>query len=309
MRISGTFVDEISHDIPHQNWGAKEWDADFSNMHALGIDTVIMIRAGYRKFLTYPSPFLIKQQACFSPKMDLVKLFIELAEKYGMTFYFGTYDSGKYWDTGDMNYEVALNIKVIKEAYDRYGKSTAFGGWYLSTELSRKTKGSVEAISRLGRCCKDVSGGLPVLISPWIDGKKAVSAQSSDLTKVHSISAEKHMSEWNEIFDGIKNDIDIVAFQDGHVEYDQLEQYQQINRILAEKHGLISWTNTESFDRDMPIKFLPIKFEKLLLKLEAAEKAQCKKAITFEFSHFMSPQSSYKQAHHLYNRYREYFQL
>ena len=31
------------------------------------------------------------------------------------------------------------------------------------------------------------------------------------------------------------------------------------------------------------------------------------KAITFEFSHFMSPQSAYLQAGHLYNRYREYF--
>jgi methyl coenzyme M reductase gamma subunit len=29
--------------------------------------------------------------------------------------------------------------------------------------------------------------------------------------------------------------------------------------------------------------------------------------ITFEFSHFMSPQSAYSQAGHLYNRYREYF--
>ena len=30
-------------------------------------------------------------------------------------------------------------------------------------------------------------------------------------------------------------------------------------------------------------------------------------AITFEFSHFLSPQSSYTSAHHLFNRYREYF--
>jgi hypothetical protein len=68
------------------------------------------------------------------------------------------------------------------------------------------------------------------------------------------------------------------------------------------------WTNAESFDRDMPIKFFPIKFEKLKLKLDAARKAGYDKAITFEFSHFMSPQSSYVQAHHLYNRYLEYSQ-
>lgn len=29
LPITGTFLDEISHDIPHQNWGEKEWDLDF----------------------------------------------------------------------------------------------------------------------------------------------------------------------------------------------------------------------------------------------------------------------------------------
>ena len=48
LKITGTFLDEISHDIPHQNWGMKEWDQDFQHMKAIGIDTVIMIRSGYR---------------------------------------------------------------------------------------------------------------------------------------------------------------------------------------------------------------------------------------------------------------------
>ena len=52
LRITGTFLDEISHDIPHQNWGEKEWDQDFAYMKAIGIDTVIDIRCGYRKFIT-----------------------------------------------------------------------------------------------------------------------------------------------------------------------------------------------------------------------------------------------------------------
>ena len=64
-----------------------------------------------------------------------------------------------------------------------------------------------------------------------------------------------------------------------------------------------------SFDRDMPIKFLPIKFDKLRMKLEAAARQKYDKAITFEFSHFMSPQSAYLQAGHLYDRYKEYFEI
>ena len=157
LRITGTFLDEISHDNPHQNWGAREWDRDFQYMKAIGIDTVIMIRSGYRKFITYPSKYLMSQ-GCYMPSVDLLDLFLRLADKYGMKFYFGLYDSGNYCDTGDM-----------------------------------------------------------------------------------------------------------------------------------------------------PIKFFPIKFDKLRLKLEAAKRCGYDKAITFEFSHFMSPQSAYQQAGHLYNRYREYF--
>jgi hypothetical protein len=147
---------------------------------------------------------------------------------------------------------------------------------------------------------------LPTLISPWIDGKKAVMASSSQLSKEDAVSLEQHEKEWSEIFDGIKEAVDAVAFQDGHIDYNQLEDFLRINKKLADQYGLQCWTNAESFDRDMPIKFLPIKFEKLRLKLEAALKAGYDKAITFEFSHFMSPQSMYPSAHHLYNRYREY---
>ncbi|WP_343487498.1 DUF4434 domain-containing protein [Allomuricauda sp. d1] len=307
MQITGTFLDEISHDIPHQNWGEKEWNADFAHMKKIGIDTVVLIRAGYKRFLAYPSKYLIGKNDCFEPQVDMVRLFLELAEKYGMTFFFGTYDSGKYWETGDMRYEIDANLHVIEEVYKTYGHYKSFGGWYLSLELSRKTKGVVESITKLGNQCKAISNGLPVLISPWIDGKKAVMAASKQITKDNSISLKAHEREWDEIFDGIKNSIDIVAFQDGHVDYNDLEHYLRLNKTLAEKYGLQSWSNSESFDRDMPIKFLPIKWEKLLFKLEAAKRAGCEKAITFEFSHFMSPQSAYLQAGHLYNRYMEHF--
>ncbi|MFN5136471.1 MAG: DUF4434 domain-containing protein [Chitinophagaceae bacterium] len=308
MLITGTFIDEISHDIPHQNWGAKEWEQDFQHMAAMGIDTVIMIRSGYRRFITYPSAYLIKQ-GCFQPPVDLLELFLTLADKYGMDFYFGLYDSGKYWDTGDMNHEIEHNKFVIDEVWQQYGHHKSFKGWYLSMEISRKTKGAIEAFSSLGKQCKEISNGLSTFISPWIDGKKAVMAASSIISKEQTVSLKEHETEWNEIFDGIKDVVDAVAFQDGHVDYHELYDYLVINKQLATKHGLQSWTNCESFDRDMPIKFLPIKFEKLKLKLEAAKKAGYDKAITFEFSHFMSPQSMYTSAHHLYNRYIEYQNL
>ena len=306
MQITGTFIDEISHDIPHQNWGEEEWEQDFKHMVAAGIDTVILIRAGYRKFLTYPSSYLMNKYGCFKPPVDLVDLFLSLADKYNLNFYFGLYDSGHYWDTGDLTHEIEDNKFVIEEVWKQYGHHPSFKGWYLSMEISRKTIGATEAFRSLGTMCKAVSNNLPTFISPWIDGKKAVLAASSDLDKKDSVSVAEHEKEWNEIFSGLQGAVDAVAFQDGHIDYTELDTFFSVNKKLADQYGLQCWTNAESFDRDMPIKFLPIKFEKLKLKLEAAKRAGYHKAITFEFSHFMSPQSAYIQAHHLYNRYQEY---
>ncbi len=307
MRITGTFLDEISHDIPHQNWGEEEWRRDFAAMKAIGIDTVILIRCGHDRWMTYPSDVLAEAESCRVPPVDLVDMFLRLAEEHAMTFWFGTYDSGRYWGAGDFEREVSLGRRVIDEAWQRYGDSDAFGGWYISLEVSRRITGIIETYASLARHCKEVSGGLPTLISPYVDGPKAVRASGAALAKADPVSIDTHRAEWAEIMSGIAGAVDIVAFQDGHIDYEHLPDFLSANKQLAEASGLECWTNAESFDRDMPIKFLPIKWEKLLLKLAAAEAAGYEKALTFEFSHFMSPNSCYPQAHGLYRRYCEHF--
>lgn len=306
MKFKGTFLDEISHDIPHQNWGEAEWDKDFWYMKAAGIDTVILIRSGYRRWQTFPSEVLTRREGCYTPPVDLVDMFLRLSDKWGMKFFFGLYDSGKYWDRGDYAAEVELNKEVIDEVWKKYGHFASFGGWYISQECSRKTGKIVDLYASLGRYCKEVSGGLPTMISPYIDGSKNISQYTSATQKEGAVSLTEHEREWDEIFAGIRGAVDIVAFQDGHVEYDELVNFLSVNKRLADKYGLECWTNSETFDRDMPIKFLPIKWEKLLLKLRLSEQAGYSNAITFEFSHFMSPQSAYLQAGHLYDRYMEY---
>ncbi len=303
MKITGTFLDEISYDIPHQNWGEKEWDTDFRSMAAIGIDTVILIRCGLRQYMAFPSEVLKKRVNALEPYCDLTAMFLRLAEKYRMKFYFGTYDCGLEPEQVDFQNDLETNMRVVEEAWKRYGKSPAFGGWYLSREISRSRGRTAEGYAKLGSFCKEVSNGLPVLISPFIQGIKANAALGVDAP---SIALEQHEKEWDGIFSMISGSVDAIAFQDGHVEIRELEDYLKINMKLADKHHLHCWTNCETFDRDMPIHFLPIKWEKMWHKLRAAEAAGIEKAITFEFSHFMSPNSAYVQAHGLYDRYREY---
>ncbi|MFA5863944.1 MAG: DUF4434 domain-containing protein [Phycisphaerae bacterium] len=305
MKFSGTFLDEISVDIVSQNWGRQEWDEDFRTMKSIGIDTVILIRCGWRKWLTYPSLILMKREKCYKPPVDLVQLFLELSDKYGMDFYFGLYDSHKYWLDGQVNEELDLSLHVAEEAWSRYGKYKSFKGWYLPWEISRNSGEMTSVFHRTGRLCKDLSGGGKVLISPYIAGTKELPRHIEG-----NITAHQHEKEWNEIMAGIAGAVDIVAFQDGQIDFPLLPEFLQINKTLAEKHGLTCWTNTETFDRDLPAtRFLPIRWEKLLLKLNAAAEAGVEKAITFEFSHFLSPHSAFPQAHGLFRRYCEHFQI
>lgn len=308
MRITGTFLDEISHDIPHQNWGEEDWDKDFQAMKAIGINTVIMIRSGHKRWMTFPSRVLTARGG-HTPPVDLIDMFLRLAEKYGMSFYCGTYDSGNPWwhDNYDVVNEVALMREVNDEIFQRYGNRPAFRGWYLSQEIARRTPAATDCYLQLGRHLKEISGSLPIMISPGMLGPKAYDENMNKIAK--PITPEEHELEWDEIMSKIREIVDIIAFQDGHLEFEQLPVFLAINKKLCDKYGIQCWTNTETFDRDMPIDFLPIKWEKLLLKLNAAAQAGVENAITFEFSHFMSPNSCYLSAGNLYKRYREYFKI
>jgi len=142
MKVTGTFLDEISYDIPHQNWGEKEWDTDFRSMKAIGIDTVILIRCGLRQSIAFPSEVLMKRVNALEPFCDLTGMFLRLAEKYQMKFYFGTYDCGLEPEQIDFQIDLETNMRVVEEAWKRYGSSPAFGGWYLSRWNSTKKSGT-----------------------------------------------------------------------------------------------------------------------------------------------------------------------
>jgi hypothetical protein len=301
MRITGTFLDEITYDIPSNNWGRAEWARDFRVMKAIGIDTVILIRAGLGKVAAMPSQVLEREVGIYPVYADLVDVFLDLAEDNGMDFYFGTYDSARYAANGDPAREVAIGKDFVDEMWARYGARKAFRGWYLTFELSHMQRSFVECLRQLGEHCKHLSPDLPNLISPYIAGPKA------DAT--HTITLEQHCADWNEILGILSGVVDVVAFQDGHVDYDVLPDFLAANSELIRKHGMRPWSNLETFDRDMPFRFPPIDWRKLWWKTGAAEQAGVEKIITFEFSHFLSPFSAWPASRNLFNRYCEHLGL
>jgi hypothetical protein len=299
MKITGTFLDEITHDIPSNNWGKKDWEEEFAIMKSIGIDTVIMIRAGYKKIATFASKVLQKKMDIFPVYADLVDMFLELSEKNEMSFFFGTYDSGQFRLDHNPQKEIDIALPFIDEVWQRYGHRKAFKGWYLTYELGKKEQDSLKCLREVGTHCKQAGGNLPILISPYLHGAK----QFKD-----PITIEQHQADWDEMLSQLRGIVDIVAFQDGQVGFDVLPDYLEVNRMLIEKYDMTAWSNLETFDRDMPFNFPPIDWRKLYWKLLATEKAGMEKVITFEFSHFMSPKSSWPAAKHLFNRYCEHLE-
>jgi endo-1,4-beta-mannosidase len=297
-RITGTFLDEVTWDIPSQNWGKEEWRREFDTFKEAGIDTVIIIRAGLRDVCIFPSEALgVKGEP------DLAQLFLDEAQRCGMKLFFGSYDPGNLaWEWANWKDSWPVCSKFIEEVYKRYGQHPAFQGWYIAPETCVATPGSIAVFKNTSEKMKSVAD-LPVLISPYYP-----SYVYKDQTK--EVRHQKFVEDWHKIFSEAKA-IDIAAFQDGSCSFHQeefatleLEDYIQEVHQVCKEHHVTMWNNVESFGRGFPIKFPPIDWRLLKKKMEIAD-PYAEKQITFEFSHFMSPNSMYPSARMLYKRYIE----
>lgn len=293
LRLKGTFLDEITHDIPSQNWGEKEWDREFGLYARIGIDTVIVIRAGYQDKCIFPAKSI---PGLLPIREDLARMFLDLAEKHGLKLFMGTYDSGRYWIRRSWWTEADLNRAFIDEVVERYGDSPALAGWYLCHETSRNDAHIIELFNATGKHAKSVKD-LPVLISPFPQGSKQFGPGDT-------MSLQESFDHWERIFEATAGAFDICAFQDGQIQYRELPEFHAGIKGLCDRYGVTVWSNIESFDRDMPIKFPPADWRYLQMKMEMASSV-AEKLITFEFPHFMSPHSCYPAAHNLFARYCE----
>jgi len=297
--ITGTFLYEITWDIPAQNWGREEWSREFDTFVEAGIDTVIIIRTALRDMCAFPSETLGIRDV-----PDLVQLFLDESARRNIKLYIGTYDSGRMGhEMKEWEHDWDVNRKFIPEQLKRYGSHPAFHGWYVSPETCIATPGSIEIFKRFSGLMKELTPEKPVLISPYYPS----------FAYREDTPAERHrkfVDDWAKIFTQAPA-IDICAFQDGSCSFTQesfptleLEDYVKEVHALCREHKITMWNNVETFARNMPIKFPPLDWRWLQRKMAIAD-PYAEKHITFEFSHFLSPNSIYPSAHTLYKRYRE----
>lgn len=291
--ITGTFIDEITYDIPSSNWTLRQWEEDLDNMLEIGIDTVIFIRGGFEDKSVFPSKVLGTHYAD-----DFADFIFRETAKRNMNVYFGMYISNLDWNRGDAANEIRINKLFAKEVYTRYGHYPSFAGWYIPQEDCFDHFNIGEIMRGMAAICKDETPGKNVLISPFF---KTPITYSED-----TFSPQRHYEEWDGLFSYGGKDIDICAFQDGTAPIEEMEEFYTVTAKLCEKYSIRHWVNAETFERDVRRMYYPITFSLLKRRLEKHVK-YAEKVITFEFSHFLSPQSIYPSARNLNNLYREHY--
>lgn len=299
--ITGTFIDEITMDIPSQNWGRREWEREFATMKSVGIDTVIIIRASYRDMAIFPSETL-----GITDVPDMASLFLDLAHEHGMSLFLPSHDSGNL-DQKWTNWEADWNIcrRFLPEVINRYGGHPAFKGWYIAPENCHHTPGIAEIYKRYSDLMKNLAPDKPVLISPWYPSDVYEDLQTS-------ARMENFRRDWSRLLENAPA-IDICAFQDGsctcrperQTATHDLHAYIQTAKSFCDEAGVTLWNNAETFERRHPIKFPPLDWRWLQRKMAVTD-PYVEKHITFEFSHFLSPHSQLPAARMLFERYREF---
>jgi hypothetical protein len=302
LPVTGTFIDEMTCDIPSQNWGRAEWQREFDTYHEHGLDTVILIRTGMGPRLACPSDAVERNLPTLPVYVDLVQMFLDLAAERGIAFYLGLYDSDYYWHRYDWESEVRINREFIAEMSDRYGHSPAFGGWYLPHETTDTSLRILDINVRLAETIRERSD-LPILISPYSMGRPDIAGQRDHRTLPRT--ADEHGRIWREIFRQYSGLVTHCAFQDATAELLQLDAFTRATAEAARDNRITLWSNLETFDRDMPIRFPPTDWRKLAYRLDTVQ-PYVEKIITFEFAHFMSPHSMWPSARTLFDRYHEH---
>ncbi|MCQ3035239.1 MAG: DUF4434 domain-containing protein, partial [Bacilli bacterium] len=293
--ITATFIDEITYDIVPQYWQEEEWKKDFDAMQEVGIDTVVIMRGVFYDKCLYPSKAFKDKKMDYN---DFIGFVLEEASKRQLKVYIGLYISNLCWNDGDYEGEIRNNKLYIDEILERYGHYDCFIGWYLPHETGHNSYNIKETSRGLIDLIKARTPEKKIMLSPFF--------RALDYYPEPRLTPEQTYEVWDDILGVFGDDIDVCAFQDGTCTVEALDSYLQVVKKLCDKYHIEMWSNVETFFRGENGALPPQDFDIITKKIEIAEK-YCTKLITFEFSHFLSPNSLYEKARDNNKKYKEYY--
>ncbi len=214
-----------------------------------------------------------------------------------MKVFMGLYASNLCWNDGDFKGEIKKNKLFVDEVLARYGDIPSLQGWYVPHETGANSYNIGETMGGLGEICKERAPDKSILISPYF---------KTSLSSYSSFSPARQAEEWDNIWKKCGQYIDFCAFQDGTVRLEEYGDYLAEMKKACDAHNIHLWANVETFERDPRKMYFPIPFDILRKKIEIAEE-YVERCMTFEFSHFLSPQSIFQSARNLNTLYRNYY--
>jgi len=282
------------------------WQAELEAMKAVGMDTVVVNFVAYDNFYFYPTsvsggqPFVT----------DSIENIMDAADHHGMCVFLGLHLEPEQFSSATFNLpaNLAQGQAELTELWTRYGSHASLAGWYMPQEFSDymvfyqpQLRDDIISYTRALTDQVHASSGLPMMISPYFG---------------QNPNAAAYAHWWNTI--GLPETVvDIVALQDGvGTHRTTIAQSRTVFEALEPvmvNHGVQFWANNESFNQingwpvdNQPWAAQPVGIDNFVAQIQSTNPL-VEKSITFEFSHYMSPQGS-AAMNTLYRNYSDYYE-
>lgn len=305
----GTFI----QDFLVANWSDDQWQKELKALKEAGMQYLVFgpaLHTGKDELSKslYPSKLIKKQKA---KDKDLVERCLRNAQKAGFKVFLGLNFHERWW-SGDGDEEWLLKQmeignqvadELIEKYKERYGNT--MHGWYWVWEVAnieqlsqKKYKDAlVKALNINLKHLHGVTPDMPFMLCPFMNYRIG--------------NAREYAESWEYVFARTNfQPGDIFAPQDcvgaGGLELNMIpEWFNELNRVVQTKPGLLFWSDAETFDQRFWTS-APLNRFVEQLKLTTP---YVSKIITFAYSHYYSPNVVNDKFHTAYLHYIKSGQL
>lgn len=280
--VTGSFI-QLNNGFTSlsQQW----WDDELRAMQDVGMDTLVIQFVGVGSTYFYPSSV----PGVNGSGTDTIERVLQAADTLGIDVFLGLQLNSSGFN---LNQSLTRGAATLTELNSRYGSHTSLAGWYVPQEISDYTifyqpQLRDDLVNYMGQMSQQAhtDTGLPVMISPYF-GQSPNAQAYADWWDTTGLSA---------------TGIDILAMQDGVGTHrttiaESLPVYQALEPVM-QNHNVAFWANNENFNQihgwpvdGQPWAAQPVDINTFVEQIESTA-PHVDKAITFEFSHYMSPQA------------------
>lgn len=280
LGLDGAFIqfDHSNAINPKTRLGKEEWEEVLDAMRQAGIRIVILQRLRH------------DDKTYMTESDDPTTVILQYADTHNMQVFIGLRSPSSDWDQDVFQNEPIImeerqkSLDLIKEVAGRYGRYSAFTGWYLSHEISNE----------LGWYSN------PALLYEFFGGIRNSCVQTLNKPVAHSPYFTGSFKEEFSLSYGAFLDethINIVMLQDGIGRESPLFLSDSIVgnmtflaefSMLCKNRNVEVWSNVESFTRVDDNTFAPTEINRLSLQIGSAAPF-VRRLVTFDFFHYMNP--------------------